>query len=223
MEIFVGNLSFAASEDDVRKLFEGHGVVASVTILMRKEKKVPKSRGFAFVQMPDEQQASAAIAALNGKEFMERVINVEPARPKKETRAENQLKEKKQPQAEVEVKQHHRENREMKKPWFAPVFKNPGTFRSGRRTHSYIKRQSLSGLPQEAKPRKRSEDNPMRWRKKKPWQKSLGEHKPWQKTDGAVEARPWKKPAGEAKPWGKSNVRSQKSRFKGRRKPDSYK
>jgi len=152
--------------------------------------------------MPDEQQALAAIAALNGKEFMERIINVEPARPKTEARAENQLKDKKHLQAEVEVRQHPRENREKKKPWFAPVFKNPGTFRSGRRTHSYIKRQSLSGLPQEAKPRKRSEDNPMRWRKKKPWQKSRGEHKPWEKTE--VEARPWKRHEGDARPWRKS-------------------
>jgi hypothetical protein len=191
MEIFVGNLSFAAAEDDVKKLFEGYGLVAAVTVLMREEKKVPKSRGFGFVQMPDEQQALAAIAALNGKEFMERVINVEPARPKTETRAEDELKEKKQP--------------EEKKPWLAPVFKKPerpGTYRSGRRTNSYVRRQRLAGLPEEAKPRKRSEDNPMRWRKKRPWQKSPGEHKPWQKTEG--EARPWKKPAGDAKPWRKS-------------------
>ena len=200
MEIFVGNLSFAAAEDDVKKLFEGYGLVAAVTVLMREEKKVPKSRGFGFVQMPDEQQALAAIAALNGKEFMERVINVEPARPKTETRAEDELKEKKQP--------------EEKKPWLAPVFKKPerpGTYRSGRRTNSYVRRQRLAGLPEEAKPRKRSEDNPMRWRKKRPWQKSPGEHKPWQKTEG--EARPWKKPAGDAKPWTKSNRRAPKSGF----------
>src|SRR4030042_6042831 len=93
MDIFVGNLSFDATEGDVRKLFEGFGNVASVAILMRKKKKAAKSRGFGFVQMPDEQQALAAIAALNGKEFMGRVLNVEPARPKKEAQAVVELKE----------------------------------------------------------------------------------------------------------------------------------
>ena len=82
MNIFVGNLSFDATQGDVKKLFEGFGNVASVVIVMEKEKKAPKSRGFGFVEMPDEQQAFAAIAALNGKEFMDRVLNVNPARPK---------------------------------------------------------------------------------------------------------------------------------------------
>src|SRR3989338_119472 len=82
MNIFVGNLSFEATQDDVKKLFEGFGNVTSVVIVMSKEKKAPKSRGFSFVQMPDEQPALAAIAALNGKEFMGRILNVDPARPK---------------------------------------------------------------------------------------------------------------------------------------------
>ena len=82
MNIFAGNLSFDSTEADVKKLFEGFGNVASVAIVMEKEKKAPKSRGFGFVQMPDEQQALAALAALNNKEFMGRVLNVNPARPK---------------------------------------------------------------------------------------------------------------------------------------------
>ncbi len=89
MKIFVGNLSFDATQGDVKKLFEGFGNVASVVIVMRKEKKAPKSRGFGFVEMPDEQQALAAIAALNGKEFMGRVLDVNPARPKTETQPFN--------------------------------------------------------------------------------------------------------------------------------------
>ena len=196
MNIFVGNLSFDANEGDVKKLFEGFGNVASVVIVMRKEKKAPKSRGFGFVQMPDEQQALAAIAALNGKEFMGRVLDVNPARPKAEAQAVVELKEKRQ----------------------------PGTYKGGRRTHSYMKRRGLAGMQEEAKPRRRSQDNPMRWRKRKdqarPWQKSPGEHKPW---EAAGEARPWKKPAGDAKPWSKSSERPQKSRLKGRRKPGGYK
>jgi len=206
MNIFVGNLSFDANKGDVKKLFEGFGNVASVVIVMRKEKKTPKSRGFGFVEMPDEQQALAAMAALNGKEFMGRVLNVEPARPKKEAQAASELKEKGQPKATVEAEQHPREEREQKKTWFNPVFKKPGTYKGGRRTHSYVKRRGLAGIQEEAKPRQRSQDNPMRWRKRKdqakPWQKSSGEHKPWEKAQG--KARPWKKAEGESKPWRKS-------------------
>ena len=209
MNIFVGNLSFDSVEADVKKLFEGFGNVASVVIVRRKEKKTPKSRGFGFVEMPDEQQALAAIAALNGKEFMGRVLNVDPARPKTEAQAASELKEKRQPK--------------------------PGAYKGGRRTHSYMKRRGLAGMQEEAKPRQRSQDNPMRWRKRqdqpKPWQRSSDEHKPWKKTEEGVrpwkktegelrpwkkaegESKPWKKPSGGPKPWSKSSERPQKSRF----------
>jgi RNA recognition motif-containing protein len=245
MNIFVGNLSFGCTEADVKKLFEGFGNVVSAVIVMRKEKKAPKSRGFGFVQMPDEQQALAAIAALNGKEFMERVLDVNPARPKVEVERVVELKEKRQPKVTVEAQQHPREEREQKKTWFNPVFNKPGTYKGGRRTRSYMKRRGLAGMQEEAKPRRRSQDNPMRWRKRgdkpRPWQKSPGEHKPWEKvevgarpwkkTEGESKPwrkseggiKPWKKPAGDAKPWSKSNGRPQKSRFKGRRKPGGYK
>jgi RNA recognition motif-containing protein len=173
---------------------------------MRKERKTPKSRGFGFVQMPDEQQALAAIAALNGKEFMGRVLDVNPARPKAGAQAVVELKEKRQPKVTVETEQHPREEIEQKKTWFSPVFNKPGTYRGGRRTRSYMSRRGLAGMQEEAKPRRRSQDNPMRWRKRKdqakPWQKSPGEHKPWEKAEGG--ARPWKKAEGESKPWRKS-------------------
>ena len=229
MNIFVGNLSFDATEGDVKKLFEGFGNVVSVAIVMRKETKAPKSRGFGFVDMPDEQQALAAIAALNGKEFMGRALNVNPAHPKTEAQAANRLRENGQLKVKAQAQQYPREEREQKKTWFNPVFnkhlalkdgrvrlsRQPGTYKGGRRTHSYMKRRGLAGMQEEAKPRQRSQDNPMRWRKRKdqtkPWQKSPGEHKPW------------KKPAGDAKPWSKSKGRSQKSRFKGNKNPDGYK
>jgi len=224
MNIFTGNLSFEATEADVKKLFEGYGVVASVAIVMEKEKKAPKSRGFGFVEMPDEQQAFAAIAALNGREFMGRVLNVNPARPKTEAHRKNELKEKRRTLVMVEVKQHLWEETEQKKTWFSPVFNKSGTYKGGRRTHSYIKRQGLSGMQEEAKPRRRSQDNPMRWRKRadqpKPWQRIPGEHKPWEKVEGG--ARPWKKAEGESKPWSKSSERPQKSGLKVRRKLGGY-
>jgi len=80
VNIFVGNLSFKANKRDAKNLCEGFGSVASVRIMM--EKKGDKPRGFGFVEMPDEQQALTAIAALNGKEFMGRPLKVSPAGPK---------------------------------------------------------------------------------------------------------------------------------------------
>jgi RNA recognition motif-containing protein len=207
MDIFVGNLLFESTEADVKKLFEGFGNVASVVIVMSKEKKAPKSRGFGFVQMPDEQQALAAIAALNGKEFMGRLLNVDPKRPKAEVQRDNELKD------------------ERKKTLFSPVFNKPGTYRGGRRTRTYIIRRGLAGMQEETKPRQRSQDNPMRWRKRedqpKPWQKREGGAKPWQKREEGVrpwkkstgESKPWRKSEGGIKPWSKNSRRPQKSRF----------
>lgn len=199
MNIFVGNLLFEATEADIKKLFEGFGNVASVAIAMSKDKGKPKPRGFAFVQMPDEQLALAAIASLDGKEFLGRVLRVSPARLNPRERSlPVPIKE----GLKKEARRGSKLREEGQEAWFSPVFNKPGTYRGGRRTRSYIKRQGLAGIQEEAKPRKRSQDNPMRWRKRidktRPWQKSQGEHKPWHKAEEG--ARPWKKPAGDAKP-----------------------
>jgi len=77
--IFVGNLSFKATKEDVVKLFEPFGMVANVVIM---EGKKGASRGYGFVNMPNEEEKSAAIAALAGKEFMWRVLSVSPVAPK---------------------------------------------------------------------------------------------------------------------------------------------
>jgi RNA recognition motif-containing protein len=77
--IFVGNLSFEATKEDVMKLFEPFGTVANVLIL---EGKKGKSRGYGFVDMPNEEEKNAAIAALQGKEFMWRPLSVSPVMPK---------------------------------------------------------------------------------------------------------------------------------------------
>jgi len=78
MKIFVSNLLFDAVEGDVQKVFEKFGRVSAVTIM--RENKGGRSRGFGFVEMPDEPQAQAAIAALNGQDFMGRSLIVNPAR-----------------------------------------------------------------------------------------------------------------------------------------------
>lgn len=78
--IFVGNLSFSATEDSVRAMFESHGAVDRVSIVTDRE--TGRSRGFAFVEMPNDSEADRAIAALNGASHGGRTLNVNEARPK---------------------------------------------------------------------------------------------------------------------------------------------
>lgn len=80
MKLYVGNLSFQTSEDELRDLFSQHGDVASVSLVMDRETGRP--RGFGFVEMPDDAQAQAAITAINGQSFMGRDLTVNEARPK---------------------------------------------------------------------------------------------------------------------------------------------
>ena len=80
MNIYVGNLSFDASEEDLQKLFSGFGQVGSVTIVRDKYSGQP--RGFGFIDMPERSEAQAAIENLNGKELLGRSINVSEARPR---------------------------------------------------------------------------------------------------------------------------------------------
>ena len=82
MKIYAGNLSWDMSDEDLREVFEQHGEVTSVNIVMDRE--TGRSRGFAFVDMPNDAEANAAIRALNGKELMGRALNVNEARPREE-------------------------------------------------------------------------------------------------------------------------------------------
>ncbi len=82
MKLYVGNLSFESTENDLQDLFEQHGAVNEVHLMM--DKMTGKSRGFAFVTMNDDTQANAAMAALNGKELNGRALNVNQARPREE-------------------------------------------------------------------------------------------------------------------------------------------
>jgi RNA recognition motif-containing protein len=77
--IYVGNLPFNASEDDLRQLFAQHGTVESVHVVTDRETGRP--RGFGFVEMGDD-EAEAAIAALNGANFGGRSLRVNEARPR---------------------------------------------------------------------------------------------------------------------------------------------
>lgn len=80
--IFVGNLSFSATEESIRSLFEAHGAVERVSIVTDRDTGQP--RGFGFVEMTNNDEAERAIAALNGRDFGGRDLNVNEARPKTE-------------------------------------------------------------------------------------------------------------------------------------------
>jgi cold-inducible RNA-binding protein len=84
MNIYVGNLSFDMTEEDLRKEFEAFGKVDSVNII--KDKFTDRSRGFAFVEMATSEEGKAAVAAINGKDVKGRALNVSEARPKTDSR-----------------------------------------------------------------------------------------------------------------------------------------
>jgi RNA recognition motif-containing protein len=80
--IFVGNLSFNTTEDELRRAFEAYGQVDRVSILT--DRDTGRSRGFGFVEMANNEEGEKAIAALNGTQLDGRTINVNEARPKTE-------------------------------------------------------------------------------------------------------------------------------------------
>ena len=74
MNIFVSSLSFRAKKEDLAELFAPFGEVISARIIFNRETR--RSKGYGFVEMPNESEGNAAIAALNGSEHMGRTINV---------------------------------------------------------------------------------------------------------------------------------------------------
>ena len=80
MNIYVGNLAYQITEDDIKKEFETFGPVSAINII--KDKFTNESKGFAFVEMPNDAEAKAAMAGLNGKEIRGRAMTVNEARPR---------------------------------------------------------------------------------------------------------------------------------------------
>ena len=80
MNIYVGNLPFSAVEDELRAKFEEFGAVDSAKIIMDRE--TGRSRGFGFVEMPNDDEAQAAIDGLQGSDFGGRALTVSEARPR---------------------------------------------------------------------------------------------------------------------------------------------
>ena len=86
MNIYVGNLSYEVTEEDLRQAFEQSGQVESVSII--NDKYSGRSKGFGFVEMPSNVEGQGAIENLNGKELKGREINVNEARPRTENRGD---------------------------------------------------------------------------------------------------------------------------------------
>ena len=84
MRIYVGNLSYEVTEEDLQEAFEAFGQVASVEIV--KDKYSGRSKGFGFVEMPAKEEAQSAIADMNGTELKERTLKVDEARARSEDR-----------------------------------------------------------------------------------------------------------------------------------------
>jgi RNA recognition motif-containing protein len=80
IKIYVGNLSFKTDESALRAAFEAHGEVSSASIVMDRE--TGRSRGFGFVEMPNDEQAKAAINAMNGQNLDGRDLTVNEAKPR---------------------------------------------------------------------------------------------------------------------------------------------
>lgn len=197
MKIFVGNLSFESNEEDLRRLFETFGKVDSTVIV--REKKGVKSRGFGFVEMFDEGYARAAIAALDGKDFMGRILDVSPARSKFEPMPEPVLKEQRR-----------------------------GGYKNGRRSRSFISKRAGKGLGApplrkfKANPmRWQKKKQPAKpWQKKEeasPWQNKEKGFKPWRKKEEGH--KPWQKKEGGAKPWRKEEPAKPRRKVSGKSKP----
>jgi cold-inducible RNA-binding protein len=79
-KLYVGNLGYGISSSDVEKLFAAHGTVKSAEVIT--DRSTGQSKGFGFVEMGTDQEAQAAIAALNGKDIDGRAVTVNEARPK---------------------------------------------------------------------------------------------------------------------------------------------
>jgi RNA recognition motif-containing protein len=86
MRIYVGNLSYEVTEEELRQAFEPLGQVESVNII--NDKYSGRSKGFGFVEMPSNDEGKAAIEGLNGKELKGRALNVNEARPRTENRGD---------------------------------------------------------------------------------------------------------------------------------------
>jgi RNA recognition motif-containing protein len=82
MNLYVANINFRSTEDELRSLFSQYGEISSLKIIT--DKMTGRSRGFGFVEMPNDEDAKRAIAELNGTDFMQKTLVVNEAKPREE-------------------------------------------------------------------------------------------------------------------------------------------
>ena len=85
MNIYVGNLPYGVTDEELAEIFSAHGQVESANVI--RDRYSGQSRGFGFVEMPNDEEAQKAIDALNGTEMQGRALNVNKARPRTERRS----------------------------------------------------------------------------------------------------------------------------------------
>jgi RNA recognition motif-containing protein len=107
--IYVGNLDFQATEDELRALFQAQGSIQAVTLV--KDRDTGRSRGFAFVEMANDSEAEAAIRSLNGTLLHERQLSINEARPKRELLSDKTPAERRKRVREPLHTRAHREHR----------------------------------------------------------------------------------------------------------------
>ena len=167
MNIFVGNLSFLATENDVKGVFEAFGAVSFVSI---KKKSGKNSRGFGFVSMPDDRQAEAAIAGLQNKEFMGRPLSVSVQRPKA-----------------VKPKKDYKEIKRIYR--LAKQEAAPAVFSAPIIPEKEIKLKTFKKFEKDDKPRRKFREDA------KKFSQPAGAQA-WKKRKGRGTAKPWKKKPG---------------------------
>jgi len=85
MNIYVGNLSYTTTENDLRKAFEAYGTVSATRVIMDRVEN--RSRGFGFVEMPNNSEGQAAIQAMDGADLQGRTLKVNEAQPREDRRS----------------------------------------------------------------------------------------------------------------------------------------
>ena len=170
--IFIGNLSFDATKEDLEKLFSEFGTVASAIVMKGKK---GTSRGYGFVDMPDDIQRAAAIAQLEGKDFMGRPLAVSVVLPKSTLKSPEVKRIKREARGEAEEFPREKKRWDKDKKFAKPFTPSPPS-------KFWNKDQDT--------------------RSAKPWRKRERDEKPFK---SAGYSKPWEKKESYSKPFNKFN------------------
>lgn len=196
--IFVGNLSFEATKEDIQKLFEPFGVVANAVIV---ERKKGKSRGYGFVEMPNEEERTKAIEDLHGKEFMGRELSVSVLVPKIKPVKHRKLKSGVRKWNNQIGPKPPVDNEGGSKPWVKSErsFTPADSSRQEKKPYRREDRESKPWVKREGAPRSTGSAR----REEKPYRRDDRESKSWTKKEGSF--RPSGNPQNAGRPYRKDD------------------